>query len=34
MCNLEWGDCEEKVVVYDENEEGSESDLEVDIEAA
>ena len=33
MCNLKWGDCEEEVVVFVENEEGSEFDLKVDIEA-
>ena len=28
MCDLEWGDQEETANVFDENEEGSESDIE------
>ncbi|KAA8517280.1 hypothetical protein F0562_017573 [Nyssa sinensis] len=32
MCDLELGDREEEIVVVDDNEEGSESDLEADIE--
>ena len=32
VCNLEWGDCEEKVYVFEENEEGSESELEANVE--
>ena len=28
MCDLEWGDQEEATNVFDENEEGSESDIE------
>ena len=32
MCDLEWGDCEEEAIVFDENEEGNKSNLEVDIE--
>ena len=32
MCNLEWGDCEEEADVFEENEEGSESELKADVE--
>lgn len=32
MCNLEWGDREEEATEFDENEEGSEFDLDADIE--
>ena len=33
LCDLEWGDLEEEATMFDENEEGTESDLEADIEA-
>ncbi|RVW64797.1 Retrovirus-related Pol polyprotein from transposon TNT 1-94 [Vitis vinifera] len=33
VCDLEWGDLEEEATMFDENEEGTESDLEADIEA-
>ena len=31
MCDLEWVDCEEETIVFDENEEGNKSNLEADI---
>ena len=33
VCDLEWGDLEEEATMFDENEEGTESDLEADMEA-
>lgn len=33
MCDFEWGDREDEAIAFDENEEGSEYDLQADIDA-